>query len=166
MNPATHALVGMTLGRLTRHPGAAFGLGLLSHTVLDVLPHYDSFNLSWRLLDGALTLGIVAYACRSSTAELAGVIGAILPDLENMGEPVRPLFRDKHFPGHRTHHGTRVDFPSAFLEAGVVGAALLIGCAMLSRSSTARASGTGCGTRRWRVSGLACGRGSVVAHEP
>jgi hypothetical protein len=133
MNMSTHALAGMTLATRMRHPCVAFGLGILSHAVLDVLPHRDSRNVCWRLLDGSLTLGWLSCARRSSAGELAAIIGAMLPDIENIGEPWRPVFRKKIFPSHHaTRHGSQTGRISVALELIVVGAALLV----LSRART------------------------------
>ncbi len=39
---ATHGVIGALLGQVvSTNPGAAFGLGFLSHFVLDALPHWD-----------------------------------------------------------------------------------------------------------------------------
>ena len=127
MNPSTHALVGKTLGALVRRPAAALACGILSHALLDFLPHRDSKSAGWRAVDAGLTLSILASAFLSSDAELAGAIGAIVPDLENAADLWRPAGGRKFFPSHQvSHRRGPVRFRIA-TELLVVATALLAG---------------------------------------
>ena len=108
MNLATHALVGMTVGRLSKRPLLALVFGATSHAILDCLPHLDSWDPLLRLIDGTCTVAALAWAQSSPTPELeiAGAIGALLPDVENI-PGYRVTEPKKLFPSHWFRHETR-----------------------------------------------------------
>ena len=84
MTTACHAAAGALAGSFTGSPVVGLVGGLVSHAVLDVVPHYD---LSDYRVDVVLTvtvavaLGIVS---GGNAAILWGMVGGILPDLENL----------------------------------------------------------------------------------
>ena len=88
----THVLVGAVVGARTRNPATAYGLGVLSHFVLDAVPHWgldgdhDEF-MRIAVRDGLGGLAaLVAVAALSPSGSrrsvLAGAIGAATPDLD------------------------------------------------------------------------------------
>ena len=77
-----HAAVGAALGRLIGHHGKAFGAGVASHAICDLLPHRDlAPKVEAPLL--ALALGLIAWRKGPLSPEVAGAVGAISPDFEN-----------------------------------------------------------------------------------
>ena len=89
-----HTLTGVALGLSTGHPALALPLGLVSHLVLDAMPHFGpSRPWGWRdprflvvgSIDFASSLALTAAAAWLWPAQalpvLAGVLGAALPDL-------------------------------------------------------------------------------------
>jgi hypothetical protein len=86
-----HVLSGALVGRLARSTGAAFGLGVVSHFVLDTVPHWGNGdihdNLGVAVPDGLIGLaamaGVLAITDREERVRvLAGMTGACLPDLD------------------------------------------------------------------------------------
>jgi hypothetical protein len=110
-----HVLAGAAIGRVVRRPGAAFALGVASHFVLDMLPHWgtplvtaEQQRTFMRVAVGdglALTAAFAALAATGSpAAELAGAFGGLLPDLDKPAAKVgvRQLWPD---PIHHVHVG-------------------------------------------------------------
>ncbi len=106
----SHTLAGASIGLLVRRPGPAFALGVASHVVMDLCPHYGDPEVSWEgflklaRTDGIIGLGVIATAAAASpadrrTAALAGMAGAALLDLDKVG---------KHFIG-RSPFPPRID---------------------------------------------------------
>lgn len=89
----THAVVGAALGYwLGQNPVYSFAIGLLSHALLDMMPHHDPV-LTDRLDVGVFvafnlgTLFTTAELWRSNDNDsriLWGAIGGMLPDLEHI----------------------------------------------------------------------------------
>ena len=86
-----HVLAGALIGRAARGPATAFALGLVSHLVMDVIPHWGDPDMSVFVrvarVDGLL--GLVTIAAMVATTPprrrrrvLAGIAGACLPDLD------------------------------------------------------------------------------------
>lgn len=96
-----HVASGAALGRLVRRPLPALLLGLASHYLLDVLPHWgragadtptgmDDAALRVAVGDGLVGLTALAAVAAAAPAAvrlpvLAGVAGACLPDLDKPG---------------------------------------------------------------------------------
>lgn len=88
----THVLAGAVIGARTRSPVTAYALGVLSHFVMDAVPHWgldgdhDEFmRVAVRDgLGGLAALAVVAALSppRSRRSVLAGAIGAATPDLD------------------------------------------------------------------------------------
>ncbi|HLW59282.1 MAG TPA: hypothetical protein VKV57_05085 [bacterium] len=123
MSPTIHALVGAAIGRFVRHPGEALLAGIASHSVLDCLPHKDSRHPAVLLLHACGVLGVAAAALTAGdSAALAGAVGGVLPDLENLRE--KPP-HDRIFPGHRFRHDRYPLGPSLGAELLLAAAAVV-----------------------------------------
>jgi len=117
---AVHALTGAAIGRLCGKPGRAFALGALSHLIADHLPHLDLDPAPESLL-AAAALGLVAVSQGSDSAEFAGAVGAVAPDLENAVARAARLPEDRLLlPTHNRYHGrkTRGFAPQVLLAVG------------------------------------------------
>lgn len=105
MFATSHILAGAAIGAVSRgHPVRAFGIGLVSHVVMDVAPHWgrplephEFLRIARR--DGLLALtalaGAVAVAGNARSAVLTGAIGAVLLDAD---KPCRHFFGCSCFP--------------------------------------------------------------------
>ncbi|MEA3272684.1 MAG: hypothetical protein U9P90_03375 [Patescibacteria group bacterium] len=97
---SVHTCVGAIIGRFSPNPIVAFLLGIVSHFILDMIPHgdmktYEEFRkgkkvvreLSITLLDGIFSMYVamfilVGYARTGHEINIAaGIIGAGLPDV-------------------------------------------------------------------------------------
>jgi hypothetical protein len=78
-----HASIGAFVGGRVGSPKRAFTAGTISHGIADLVPHRD-YHIKIELPLVLITLAYVAlrYGLRSS--ELAGAIGGIFPDTENV----------------------------------------------------------------------------------
>lgn len=101
----THVLVGAVIGARTRSAAAAYGLGVLSHFVMDAVPHWgpagdhDEF-MRVAVRDGlgglaALTAVAALSPARSRRSVLAAALGAATPDLD---KPFAELTRRQLWP--------------------------------------------------------------------
>ena len=96
----THAVLGALIGEeLASNPALAFFLGLVSHFLVDIIPHGDTYlykgyvsgtkvrrALAYVTIDGIATVLFVLFLFNTQTFESraavsAGIIGSILPDL-------------------------------------------------------------------------------------
>ncbi len=87
-----HVLSGALIGALARRPLPAFALGVASHFVLDVVPHWGKWGSQRRFLQVAVPDGLISLAARGAIAAaspsdrrpavLAGMTGAALPDID------------------------------------------------------------------------------------
>jgi hypothetical protein len=94
-----HVLSGALIGARARGPEQAFAAGVVSHFVLDAVPHWGKWGTRRRFLrvavaDGLVSLAVAgAIAAASPSAQrpavLAGMAGAALPDLD---KPTRLWF--------------------------------------------------------------------------
>ncbi len=88
-----HALTGSLIGLATGSPVAAAPLGVGSHFLMDSLPHFGLPGMSLKKMPGVLigavdftlalcvTSGLALAFPERAPAQLAGAIGAMLPDL-------------------------------------------------------------------------------------
>lgn len=127
-----HVLSGALLGLAARGPGTAVGMGLVSHFVLDAVPHFgvrEEHLMRAAVPDGLLGLATIAViATRTPPAHrvrvLAGIVGACLPDLD---KPGRQFFDASPFPAavDRFHAGIQSEslhrFPVEVVAAAVFG---------------------------------------------
>ena len=134
----THVLVGAVIGARIRTPAIAYGVGVLSHFVLDAVPHWgtdgdhDEF-MRVAVRDGLGGLAaLVAVAAlspdRSRRSVLAGAIGGATPDLDKPFEEItgRRLWPR---PVHRFHMMIQRESPERMRQELITlaGAALLAG---------------------------------------
>jgi hypothetical protein len=127
VNPATHALAGMTIGSFLRKPLLALTAGVASHALLDCLPHQDRWYPEWRILYGGLTVAILIWALNgpNRAAKFSGAVGALLPDIENI--PGRTQSKSRPlFPSHWFRHEDRSGRHGIAAELVVVAMALAI----------------------------------------
>jgi hypothetical protein len=134
MKGTTHALVGGLAGALTGQPGAAFVAGVASHVLLDVVPHHDDNRTLHLIADGCAALAVLILAVVMRNMSMAaGVIGGVIPDLENLPDIVfRRKGGRKIFPSHWWEHDTPAGGRWAALETVVLIAAA-IGLAVVLR---------------------------------
>ena len=111
---STHVASGALLGRAVGRPVPSLVLGVVSHLVLDRLPHWgaatgwpppdlDDTTFRVAVVDGLVGLGLIAWLVRATPPNrrpevLAGIVGACAPDLDKPG---------RHFVG-------RSPWPAAF----------------------------------------------------
>jgi hypothetical protein len=87
-----HVLSGALIGAAVNRPSAAFSLGVVSHFVLDTVPHWGNWGshrgfMRVAVPDGLTGLAAIAAFASVSPPErrlavLAGMAGAALPDLD------------------------------------------------------------------------------------
>lgn len=100
MHPLAHMMAGALIGQLSGNPAVAVGGGLLSHFVLDVVPHTEGrtfrseprqsaslftpelMEAGVEFVFGAIIIAWIA-RCAAADARLIalGALGALLPDL-------------------------------------------------------------------------------------
>jgi hypothetical protein len=126
-----HVLSGALVGRVARGPVSAFGLGVLSHFVLDAIPHWGDGdihdNLAVAVTDGLVGLtamaGVFAITAPADRVRvLAGMTGACLPDLD---KPAVVFFGRSPFPPRfdAFHGGIQTESPRRMPQELLVGLA-------------------------------------------
>lgn len=101
-----HVLSGALIGGVVRRPLPAFTLGVVSHFVLDAVPHWGEFGsrpggmLRVAVPDGLAGLAVIGAFAVIAPRErrlsvLAGMAGAALPDID---KPFRLFFNRSPFP--------------------------------------------------------------------
>lgn len=102
---STHATVGALISTITESAPLAFFLGVVSHFLIDMIPHGDTHlhknykngervrrAIAYVVIDAIVMVGVVLWltmAVRLGTprAQMAGIIGGLLPDaLVGLGE--------------------------------------------------------------------------------
>ncbi len=108
MHPLAHMLAGAAIGQILPTPGGAFVGGVLSHFVLDGIPHtegktfrtrpddrygLDLLEAALEAIVGTLLLAWIIRACPGVHAWSMGIgaVAALLPDLIDL--PMHLLFR-------------------------------------------------------------------------
>jgi hypothetical protein len=87
-----HVLSGALIGALSRRPVPAFAAGVVSHFVVDAIPHWGKWGSRSQFLRVAVPDGLVSLATMGTFAAvsppgrrltvLAGMAGAALPDID------------------------------------------------------------------------------------
>lgn len=90
MDASPHLVIGAALTMRVR-PLAAFGVGLVSHAVLDAIPHYN--YTGWRSFSPILAMDVVVGVCFALAivwmapkpwGAAAGAAGSIFPEIERL----------------------------------------------------------------------------------
>ncbi len=84
MTGLLHALSGAVIGSLFSKRTAAFGAGVVSHAVADIIPHKDA-PLAFDLVMIPTALLLIGRARGFDSPEFAGALGGICPDFEHAG---------------------------------------------------------------------------------
>jgi len=147
MNPLVHMLAGAALGQASPSGPWALAGGLVSHELLDAIPHaegetfglqgisllrVDVLEAGAEVLVGAAVLWRLAAACPGTRVDLValGAVGGLLPDLVDI--PLRVMWDKMILHVWRLHwtvgrqHAVLGIF-SQILTAGVAGALLWLG---------------------------------------
>ncbi len=126
MKATTHALVGGLSGALVGRPALAFVAGVVSHAVLDFVPHRDDHRPLHLITDACGVLAVLALAIVAGNIGMtAGVIGGVIPDLENVPDILFKRKGRKFFPSHWWEHESAVNSrwtgiePVVFVAAAV-----------------------------------------------
>ena len=123
-----HAAVGAALGRLIGHPAKAFGAGVASHAICDLIPHRDLKPIQEAPLL-ALALGLIVWRRGLTSSETLGAVGAVSPDTENIAAHLGIIPRKAMvFPTHQgdATHGRKTEsiLPQVALAAVCLAVAL------------------------------------------
>lgn|GEM_PF-350747 len=120
----THVAVGSAVGLATKNPYLGFAAGVVSHHIIDVIPHSDPGSLGisakdilkkenrgglvWAVSDAIVGAGLFIFILLKfnfESAVLWGMIGAVLPDLIDNSPfwslPLRQFFPFNYY--HRFH---------------------------------------------------------------
>ncbi|MBI4022654.1 hypothetical protein HY375_00605 [Candidatus Berkelbacteria bacterium] len=146
-----HMLTGVAIGVATGNPAAAFAGGLVSHYLLDAIPHTDPgtwhFNEAFphRVSERDLTLGFADLAVAVAlliwlagqapivtAASLAGLVGAVLPDVLVVASLFFPKLvtvrgLDRYFAVVARYHRTS---PPKVWAAGFLTQGIIVGIAV------------------------------------
>ena len=135
MKGTTHALAGGLVGAIIGHPVPAFVAGAASHVLLDLMPHRDEHTRLQLIADGCGALVVLALAALSGNIGMAaGVLGGVLPDLDNVPNVVFKRKTRKVFPSHWWEHGAGAGGRWAALETVVLVAAAVALAVVLRRT--------------------------------
>lgn len=132
-----HVLSGALIGAVVRRPVPAFAIGVVSHFVLDAVPHWGQWENQRHFLSVAVPDGLAGLAAMGVFAAIApagqrpavvaGMAGAALPDID---KPSRLWFGRSPWPEpvNRFHSGIQREAPHRFRhELTVMGAFALAG---------------------------------------
>lgn len=124
---SSHLCTGLLMGGLTNSSVAAFGIGFISHGILDMFPHHDYNSIGAAALDiviGVITLKIFQANFQYIALPLFwGALGATVPDLEVALKHLLPRYRLKPlYPSHNGlfKHPQRAFPKGVFVQAVVV----------------------------------------------
>lgn len=140
-----HATAGVLVGSLATNPAVAFAFGVLSHAVLDIIPHGDEklgpecagptcthreevrFMLKLAIVDAVIMAAVLAFLftpwrTTPTLPMLAGFAGGVIPDiLQGLGMAfprIRPFARFKEL--HDFVHVRLVPYDPSFALGMVV----------------------------------------------
>jgi len=141
-----HVLLGALIGHASPNAPAAFAAGVLSHPVLDAVPHWGETRPLSELLHvavpdgligaGAMAVATVLTAPRHRARVLAGMAGAALLDLD---KPSNLFFGFSPFPApvDRFHQRIQRESPHRMPQEILVGAVAALVVAAVTRRRTA-----------------------------
>lgn len=148
----THLFVGAAVGATTNQPVLALGLGIISHHLLDALPHVDSFakteaekdimttgKMVFAAVEGLSGLAVLTYIVAQTGGTLLditspvawGALGGVAPDLADNVPLLKEQFRRTKFGKayhafHDSFHTTLFLNETKWWPAGLVIQILLI----------------------------------------
>jgi hypothetical protein len=138
-----HVLSGALIGAVVRRPLPAFGIGVASHFVLDMVPHWGDWRsqrhfLSVAVPDGLIGLAAIAAFTAISPADrrlaiMAGMAGAALPDID---KPAKLWFNRSPWPSavDRFHDSIQREAPGRARRELATAAVFTAGALALLRS--------------------------------
>lgn len=111
MTGSVHAAIGAALGKRCVNKPLAFGAGLLSHLIGDLVPHHDMGPGETPIVFGTMARIVQQHGWDSP--QFWGALGAILPDFEHIPAELKKDPRrhepmaEKWFPTHngKAKHG-------------------------------------------------------------
>jgi hypothetical protein len=109
-----HASIGAALGSQASTHRSAFGAGVASHFIADLLPHRD-FELPVEAPLALTALALIGWRFGMKSREFTGALGGIAPDIENGLERLGVLPATV-FPTHTKYkwfigHGKKIESP-------------------------------------------------------
>lgn len=123
MYVSTHVVAGAAIGgTLTASGAGGLALGLLSHAVLDILPHHDYKKVSHGFIDFLLTILLSLWIMNLPGAYVWGAVGGAIPDLEILARHTILPRKAKWFPTHSgmLPHG-HMPWPwGFFIQLGII----------------------------------------------
>ncbi|MGH9229066.1 MAG: hypothetical protein ACRD07_10150 [Acidimicrobiales bacterium] len=143
-----HALAGAAIGAVVRRPVPAFVVGVASHVLMDMTPHFGGLDtgsaefLRLARIDGTIGLGVTAAVAAGAPASvrrsaLVGLAGACLIDLD---KPGRHFFGSSPFPPavDRFHGQIQNEAPHGRWTEAATTAALAVAVAVAFRYRSRR----------------------------
>jgi hypothetical protein len=142
-----HVLSGAVIGAAARRPVPAFALGVISHFVLDAVPHWGKWRGHDHFMRVAVVDGLAGLAAMGAMAAiapddtrvavLAGMVGASLPDI---GKPSVVFFGRSPFPPWLDEFHGRIqrEAPDRFPHEVAAGVVLLAAAVTLFRARVRR----------------------------
>lgn len=131
MTGSVHAAVGALVGRYIKNKPLAFGAGVLSHLIGDIVPHQDMGIGETPIVFGTLARIGLHHGWNSS--QFWGALGGVCPDFEHIPYELRKDPRrheamdEKWFPTHNNQikHG---GWPLHFNWGVLMQVVLFLGC--------------------------------------
>jgi hypothetical protein len=142
-----HVLSGAVIGAVARRPGRAFALGVVSHFVLDAVPHWGKWVGRPHFMEVAVPDGLAGLAVMGAMtalappekrpAVLAGMAGAAFPDLD---KPSNVFFGRSPFPRavDEFHWNIQTEAPHHLKNEVLAAAVFLVAGVGLLRRSLSR----------------------------
>jgi len=99
---STHLVAGAAAGIMAESPAEGFVLGVLTHVILDLIPHHDHESVTTCILDCVLGTAVFLAVIAVFHPEMKiiwGALGGVLPDIEIAMYHFR-LIRKRVFPSH------------------------------------------------------------------
>lgn len=111
MTGSVHAAIGSAIGRFVKNKPLAFGLGVLSHFIGDIVPHHDMGPSETPLVFATMARIVQQHGWKSP--QFWGALGGICPDFEHIPAELRKdprrhkAMSEKIFPTHngQVEHG-------------------------------------------------------------
>jgi len=118
----THFAAGALAGGMTGNIWAGAAAGLVSHAVLDAIPHYDHPDWRVELVGGIASLVFLLLMPFASLPAVVGGLFGMAPDLENLFQKLGKMRRSQFvFPSHTglIPHGRNLGPRTLFWQAAI-----------------------------------------------